>query len=785
MKKEKVLRRISSTLLVSVMAFGLTACGSVGGKANNNGKSSDGEFVYVPQYYEIEVGENAYVGDVEMADDRIYYSVTSYEKDSLKEQYFYQETANFDAQPVVMFEEQSGGGEDGFESYSMISVVQPQDSIVFVTCKRPVIDYETATEADYLRQEQESTYALKKINADGTVAYEADFAPYMQQAEGSSWLSYGVSDAEGNLYLSNGETHIWVFDKDGNEVCSVSLASTNLGNSYISSMGLLPDGRVAILADNMGEMSIMAFDLEKKSFTDTYSKLPANIYNSDLSVGPNGGVLLTGRDALFEYDLETQTYEQLLTWLDCDLNPDYVNSAKGMENGDILVYYEDWTSNVPNFIVLKKTAAFEVVKKEVLTIGCMSLSQELQSAVVDFNKANDRYKIEVKDYTASIDWSTADENAYADAQTRFLNDIITGNGPDMFVASDVNLPLFASKGIIEDLTPYLENSQVISREDMFESVLNALTIDGVLCTIPTSFNVATLMGRTAEVGEETGWNMDEMLAYLAQYPDSRMLSYANPNMILQYCLMFNFDAYVNWETGECYFDSPEFKKVLELAASYYGVEYNPEDSLPKDLANHSVLMDVGSFSEVQSWQVEKLLFGEPITAIGFPTSDGKGGIAASVNGALCINATSKYKDVAWSFMEGMLTEEALMDSFFSWGFSINKNVYNVRLEEAMTPNYLYDEEGNEVLDENGNPIEVSNYSYGYDDVTFEIYSVKAEEAEALMEVINGIDTIMSYDEKLMNIIFEEAEGYFAGQKSVDKVADIIQGRAKIYVSESR
>lgn len=37
----------------------------------------------------------------------------------------------------------------------------------------------------------------------------------------------------------------------------------------------------------------------------------------------------------------------------------------------------------------------------------------------------------------------------------------------------------------------------------------------------------------------------------------------------------------------------------------------------------------------------------------------------------------------------------------------------------------------------------------------------------------------------INIITEEAAPYFAGQKNVNEVADIIQNRVQIYVNENR
>ncbi len=67
----------------------------------------------------------------------------------------------------------------------------------------------------------------------------------------------------------------------------------------------------------------------------------------------------------------------------------------------------------------------------------------------------------------------------------------------------------------------------------------------------------------------------------------------------------------------------------------------------------------------------------------------------------------------------------------------------------------------------------------------DIYSVKQEEADSLLRLINSVDGIYQYNNSLMSIITEETAPYFAGQKSVDEVADIIQSRVRIYINESR
>lgn len=60
-----------------------------------------------------------------------------------------------------------------------------------------------------------------------------------------------------------------------------------------------------------------------------------------------------------------------------------------------------------------------------------------------------------------------------------------------------------------------------------------------------------------------------------------------------------------------------------------------------------------------------------------------------------------------------------------------------------------------------------------------------EETAAVKELIGHIGRMERIDIQIINIAFEEADAYFAGQKSVDEVIDVIQSRAKIYMNENR
>ena len=60
-----------------------------------------------------------------------------------------------------------------------------------------------------------------------------------------------------------------------------------------------------------------------------------------------------------------------------------------------------------------------------------------------------------------------------------------------------------------------------------------------------------------------------------------------------------------------------------------------------------------------------------------------------------------------------------------------------------------------------------------------------EDIDLIHDLIDRTDKALTIDEDSMNIIMEEAQTYFDGQKSVKKVANIIQKRVTTYVNEQR
>lgn len=165
---------------------------------------------------------------------------------------------------------------------------------------------------------------------------------------------------------------------------------------------------------------------------------------------------------LWKYDLETEETEEILTWTDCDINGSYVQMIQPMEDGRIAVYSENWSDNTKEVAYLTKTEAAKVTEKKIITLATMFSDQNIQQAVVNFNKRSDTYKVKIVTYfDESTEWT---ETKYQDAMAALNNAITSSNCPDIIDLSYGNVNSYVSKGLLADLTPYLENSSVKKEE---------------------------------------------------------------------------------------------------------------------------------------------------------------------------------------------------------------------------------------------------------------------------------------------------------------------------------
>ncbi|MBP5281829.1 MAG: extracellular solute-binding protein, partial [Lachnospiraceae bacterium] len=318
--------------------------------------------------------------------------------------------------------------------------------------------------------------------------------------------------------------------------------------------------------------------------------------------------------------MEKEEATKILTWIDLDIDGNSLNTMFSVD-GQLYAMSSDYNAGTVELSELTKVKTEDIVKREILTFGSIYEDSSISRKIIEFNKSNDKYRIKLKTYMDINNWS---DTSYQDAIARFANDLTSGNAPDIIDLSNVDVANLVKKGALEDLMPYLEKSTKIQKSDIFESLLSNATYDGKLAYIPSGFTLETLAAKTSIVGDKMGWTVADLLNVSKQYPGSEILEYATQDSVLSMMMMLNKQAYINTSKAECYFDTQEFKDLLNFAKSFpEEYDFTNQRLTPNKLKDNSlILVDVSvySFDEIQS--VMAYFDGEPCTFIGYPTGNG-------------------------------------------------------------------------------------------------------------------------------------------------------------------
>ena len=593
-------------------------------------------------------------------------------------------------------------------------------------------------------------------------------------------------DDKGNILLSTQSGSLEAFSMDGKPAYKIEF------NGYIYSMFTLKNGKTGVLLYDMDEpdfnkaTAIYVIDSDKGSFQpDSYPLDSTDIL-------PGGGeydAYYTSGGYLCGYNLGDEKGQPLFKWTGCDVNDNFVRlvqvGSDGVVHGLSLDDNEDDSASTEYFSIAKIPYS-AAPKKTVLNMAVMYVDYSTQDAVIKFNRSHDNARIELIDYS-----EYSNEKDWSAGLTKLTTEIMAGNMPDIiFLSPQIPYRQLAAKGLLEDLYPYIQADSSFDLEDFFPNVFSALETKGKLCAVCSGFSVQTVVGASSVVGGKPGWTYDDYYAALAAMPEGCEGFDVGTNRqgMLSTCLGLDMAKFVDWGTGSCNFDSNDFIKLLEFAKqfpdkSYFdNYEYSDDDNSSTRISQGKQMLTTASFTstDYMLYDLDKM-FGGSATCIGYPTSSGVGSFL-SMGDSYAMSSSCKDKDAAWQFLRTFLTEEHQAKGSY---LPTNMNAFNRQLENAMEIKYQKDANGNYILDENGErkPIAIGMFSDGIN--IYEIYAVSPHQAEQLREVINTSTKLMDNDQSITDIVLEQAAAYFAGQKSAEEVARLIQSKVNIYINEQR
>ena len=582
-----------------------------------------------------------------------------------------------------------------------------------------------------------------------------------------------------NTILCNDE-NIVVWGMDAIEVYSFSgehVKDIDVSNTDLGQMFLLRDGTLASLCYGEMNMYFVTIDLETGTLSEKI-EVPYNGYNFAHYAGTYCDFLLVDSNGVYTYNFGDESHKKIMDFVDSDMASNSCYSLLQLTEESFFAWTYDDMNDESMCGVFSKVDPATIKDKEILTLGVMWMEFDVRKKVVAFNKASDTYRIRVEEYSQ---YNTADD--YTVGLSRLNTDIASGNAPDiMCLTGEMPVESYMSKGLFVDLKTFIENDPELVIEDYMPEVINAFSQDGKWYQLVPSYFLYTVLGKASEVGEEPGITFEELQALRAKkgqdvqvFPERTKLS------VLNDAIMMNSDEYINWETGECYFNTPQFISLLEFANEFpseidYEELYNDPTYWEKQetvFRDGKALLMPYTISDFRDFQYcEDGNFGEQITAVGFPVNEGTGN-AYMCSFGFAVSAKSKHQDVAWEFLRYYLTDE-YQDSI-EYGWPIKLSSLEKRMKKAQEKPYYEDENGNKVeYDE--------TYYIGGVEIVLE--PLTQADCDRVVGFLKSADHVYNYDRNIISILEEECSAYFEGQKSVKEVADIIQSRIHIYVNEN-
>lgn len=430
--------------------------------------------------------------------------------------------------------------------------------------------------------------------------------------------------------------------------------------------------------------------------------------------------------------------EELLLWMDSDVNGYCVTNLYLLEDGRLCATMVDWMNDDRGIVALERIRAEQAPQREELVLATVGGGSDLAATAVKFNRGNSRYHLTVKSYGSLTD---------------LYNAILTKEPMDLIDLSGINMKRLADRGLIEDLTPYVDRSEVFERSDFVDGILDVYTCDDILVGIPAEFMIRTVVGNGARLDNKAGLALEELYSFADRYPGVKAFDGVTKEEMMRYLMTFNEDAFIDWDTGVCRFDSEGFKSLLAYVGQFpdSAASGREEESLSDKMKKGEVLFAIKETTPYALWDYVKM-FGKDAACVGFPTADGKGGHLLISSDAYAIAAVSEHKESAWAFIEDSLTREKSELYAELWlTYPTLKKKLDERVETAVA---------------------IDRFTWDDVNVAFQL-------------VPDATPFFSVEDDEIMKIISEEAGAYYSGQKGMDDVVSVIQNRVQLYVNENK
>ncbi len=492
-------------------------------------------------------------------------------------------------------------------------------------------------------------------------------------------------------------------------------------------------------------------------------RLSGSVSMGDICAGDQG-LFRMSSNGINKINTDSGKEEEFLLWSDTDLN--YVGvigdgAQIGSNKCQLIKYVNEETDENGHLVMhvllvtLTKETKNPHAGKTVLTLGdARENDADLVETVVAYNLLPDKkVRIEVHDYSSYASAYGAYEKVISKIVDQVYLDLLGGTGPDILV-NFATSPSFQTEDVLLDLMPYLSGDTGLSDSEYYGTILRAYEKNGKAFHLPTNVELLGFWGNQEFLPDTASISASGFDTIRASLPENTLLlPAAEYDDLLETWLPQILGQYLDMQNGRADFNNDSFTALLEAVKKYGShveepIEIEYEEAMakaPETLLHEKMVAMIPYIISSPKAYKDCLALGNGhgrVYAFGDVS-----GMAVDSRMTVAISKSTPYAQEAWDFL--------------------------------CT---LFNEENQKHFAENLGGIPVSRNGV---DALCKKCEMTENEASAFEAELERTHEVCVRDDSIMDIVKEEAEGFFMGQKEIRSVVSTINNRVATILKERK
>lgn len=518
-------------------------------------------------------------------------------------------------------------------------------------------------------------------------------------------------------------------------------------------------GNISLLAKNAEGYYVQNIDEKGEGEPEFISELSLQT-NCDYIAKDGEDIILIQGNSVYKYTKKQKGLQRIMNLSSYGIDATkIIYFGKNSEGIEIVDYYGQ--NKDTEYTILKEG---EDNKKEI-TLATIQMQGTLEDIVTSYNRYNSQYRVKVIDY---YDPLRTDMTIDECIDNLYLS-IIQGNAADILDVSLVDYDMLGQKGGLTDLYQMIQRDPEISTDMLEDNIIKQFQTGNRLYAMAPAFQIYSMWGKETLIQGRDSVSVHELSEMLKQRNKSIDAIYgfsADESVLTTLCTM-SISQFVDWDKKTCNFEQDDFYQILNFAKEYTG-GYS-EGSIMQGVREDQILLTIGIITDTADHQIQKKIYGENISYIGYPGTQSSGSAVGFRGSQLAINAKSAQEDDAWDFLKYYI-----LNGYCGEGFPIIKEQLESKWKTDMEKQFSTSIDGNYEK-----PHGVFSDSTEY----IEVFEASEQDVEEVKELIAKVDCKYQYHTEIQKIIEDEVAAYLQGQKTKEEVAELIQNRVSLYLKE--